>query len=242
MYKSLVIIPCYNEGKRLEIVVFEEFLKNNSTFALLFVNDGSTDDTLKIISTLERIYTNAYSLNLENNQGKAEAVRKGINFSLSSFKFKYIGFFDADLAMPLDTLLDLENSLEKQNFKMVIGTRFKRLGAKIERSGFRHFFGRIFATAAANVLKMDVYDTQCGAKLMTKEIAEIIFQDIFISRWLFDIELLARIKNSILQGQDFILEYPLKEWKEIEGSKIKITDVFRFPYELLKIRKLYFKK
>ncbi|WP_167612397.1 glycosyltransferase [Maribellus sediminis] len=240
MFKSLTVIPCYNEGKRLSIETFHVHLSNYPHDALLFVNDGSMDNTSSIIFEIAKSHQNAFHLDLDKNRGKAEAVRSGINYAFSNHDFKFIGFFDADMAMPLSTVQDLYQILETTSYQVVIGTRFKRLGAKIERSKFRHFFGRVFATFAANVIEMGVYDTQCGAKIMTKEMAILAFKEKFISKWLFDIEVLARIKKGILNGENLIYEFPLKEWKEIGGSKIKLTDIFRFPIELLKIRRKYF--
>ena len=91
------------------------------------------------------------------------------------------------------------------------------------------------------ILKLPVYDTQCGAKIFKIKLAQIIFMDPFITNWLFDIELFARTKNVRMGIQPFI-EIPLNQWIEKEGSKIKLRDMFMFPLELMKISNHYSKK
>jgi hypothetical protein len=90
-------------------------------------------------------------------------------------------------------------------------------------------------------LKMPVYDTQCGAKLVRRELAEIIFREKFISRWLFDVELIARIvaKFGHFKAIGCIYEFPLNIWTDEGKSKVKISDFLRAPYELILIRHKY---
>ena len=105
----------------------------------------------------------------------------------------------------------------------------------------RHYLGRIFATCVSLSLNLPTYDTQCGYKLIKSELAKSIFKDPFVSPWFFDVELLFRIKNS--KGADFVkkhvYEFPLFEWEEVEGSKIKLIDYFTVPFQLLKIKRKY---
>ena len=119
-----------------------------------------------------------------------------------------------------------------------------RIGSHIERSEKRHYVGRIIATFIDNILKLKVYDTQCGSKLFTKELAELLFKEAFISRWLFDVELFARMIN--LYGRETalqkMLEIPLDKWINKDGSKVKMSYFFKLLIDLYKIRKKYFKK
>jgi hypothetical protein len=91
------------------------------------------------------------------------------------------------------------------------------------------------------MLKIPVYDTQCGAKLIKREIALIVFEQPFISRWLFDIEVFARIIGQV--GYQNILnsvyEVPLNCWTEKGDSRIKPSYLLKVPPELWKIKRKY---
>ena len=118
----------------------------------------------------------AQAVFLSFNQGKAEAVRQGIKTLLKTHKLKFVGYWDADLATPLSTILEfIEKFQSSRALVAVCGSRILRLGASIQRLVFRHYLGRVFATVASNILNILVYDTQCGAKLFRTEHAELIF-------------------------------------------------------------------
>lgn len=241
-FHTIICIPCYNEGKRLNRTAFLSFVKENNNVAFLFVNDGSKDNTLEVLKGLASLHENLQVLNLEQNGGKAEAVRKGIMYANQKFQVRYVGFWDADLATPLDELPKFLTVVQQHNFDAVTGLRLMRLGAKVKRKTTRHFLGRIFATVAAGMLHLPVYDTQCGAKLYKAQIVPFLFQEKFITRWLFDVELLARYIQHFgrEKAQTGIYEYPLFAWEDMHGSQVKTKDFIKAPLELWKIKKHYF--
>jgi len=236
MHKTIIIIPCYNEAERLIVNDFKDFIVKNNDISFLFVNDGSTDDTAVILEKLESSNERIYCLNILNNSGKGEAVRQGV-MEAAKYKPEYIGFLDADLATPLEEIHNFIKLLHQNDFELISGLRLARLGAQINRKLSRHYIGRIFATVVSNFLRVEVYDTQCGAKLFERQLAEKIFQQPFKSKWLFDIEVFKRIIE--LYGREksvqIIYEYPLMTWIDINGSKLNILDFIRAPFELLKI-------
>jgi hypothetical protein len=171
--------------------------------------------------------------------GKAEAVRRGMNHALT-LGAKVVGYLDADFATPAKDMLALLNKLEANEVKVCLGSRWLHLGAKIDRTAFRHYGGRVFATIASSVLKLNIYDTQCGAKAFC--VSEVLVRSIsepFLSRWAFDVELIGRLLNDASEDaryteQDFI-EIPLQTWRDIRGSKIRIADMVTATFELLLI-------
>ena len=243
MLPILINIPAYNEQKRLPIHEYIEFLSNTGEgIDLQFINDGSTDDTQIILLNLKNLFPKRIFIkNLKQNVGKAEALRSAfLESQIEILKYKYVGYFDADLATPLEELYTFKWWFEKLQNKplLIIGSRVKLLGTtNIIRDFSRHYFGRFFATLVSNMLKLPIYDTQCGAKLIHSSIANDLFQRPFISRWLFDIEIIYRIIK--LFGHEkceiIISEIPLMRWEEKGNSKITLLDLLKVPCELFKI-------
>ena len=99
-----IIVPCYNEAKRLNASAFCRFAAEHPRVHFVMVNDGSRDDTLDVINQLSRQITCPMSvIDLPVNQGKAEAVRQGMQEGFT-FAPDYVGYWDADLATPLDAI------------------------------------------------------------------------------------------------------------------------------------------
>jgi dolichyl-phosphate beta-glucosyltransferase len=245
-YRCIVVVPCYDEAERLRVNVFEDFARANPSILLTFVNDGSRDSTLNVLRALHaRAPETINVLNGVHNRGKAEAVRLGLNHALQYNRADVVGFWDADLATPLDAIPDLLGVLESQpDIEMVFGARVKLLGRKVERFAARHYLGRLFATVASVILRMPIYDTQCGAKLFraTPELGRVL-QRPFLSRWIFDVEILARFihqRNGHAHAvAATIYEYPLKVWVDIAGSKVRPKDFLRAILELAAIYRRY---
>lgn len=236
MRETCVVVPCYNEGNRLCVPSFRQFLKSSS-HSVCFVNDGSKDNTLDVLGSIRKEYPEKVEIvDLPKNHGKAEAVRQGFFSAIESGKFDFIAYLDADLATPLKEVDFLLSHLDAE-IEVVIGSRVKRLGSEIVRYPLRHYLGRIFATMASVTLDLEVYDSQCGAKIFKKDIAEILFQKPFESKWLFDLELLYRLKHTYPENfNKIILEVPLRTWQEQGDTRIKFYDFISAPFELIKIR------
>ncbi len=238
MKKTQIVVPCYNESKRINAKAFLDTLKNDSQLSFLFVNDGSTDDTLDILKYIkENNSAQVEILNLENNSGKAEAVRRGMLKSLEG-TFDYIGYWDADLATPLSDIQILCNLLESKNADIVMGSRVRLLGHNIERKAARYYLGRIFAICSSQLLNIKIYDTQCGAKIFRKsEHLTAVFKKPFKVKWIFDVEMFARFSmvtgKSLTEISSKWIEYPLEKWLEVKGSNIKPKYFIRGGYEFI---------
>ncbi len=228
---TIVVVPCYNEAQRLDVAAYDDFLTGCSEIALLFVDDGSTDDTPLVLERLRQLHPRQVcTLRLGANVGKAEAVRRGVQVALRRGPAN-IGYWDADLATPLDAIPQFANVLRaRPDVRLVMGSRVALLGRQIRRSGMRHLLGRAFATAASIVLRLPVYDTQCGAKLFraTPATAEL-FSRPFRARWIFDVEILARMIAAAAVGgarsvHESIYEYPLEQWCDVSDTRLKLHD------------------
>ena len=237
--RLLLVVPCYNEEQRLPVDEFRKF--RGADF--LFVNDGSRDGTLRVLENLRAEDPSRFSvLNLERNSGKAEAVRRGILAAIERSP-DVVGFWDADLATPLEEIPFFVDVFEtRPDIDMVFAARVRLLGRQISRRESRHYFGRVGATLISHTLGMAVYDTQCGAKMFrVNETLREIFSTPFLSRWIFDVEIIARLVKKA--GRDAaarsIYELPIRVWKDVHGSKVKSSDFLRALRDLRKIRKAF---
>ncbi|HVT30278.1 MAG TPA: glycosyltransferase [Lacipirellulaceae bacterium] len=239
---TTVVVPCFNESKRLDVDAYADFLSRTSEVMLVFVDDGSTDDTPLVLERLRQSRPwQVCTLRLGANVGKGEAVRRGMQVALRR-RPAMIGYWDADLATPLDSIAQFQDVLRaRPEVRLVMGSRVALLGRDIRRSGFRHLVGRLFATAASLALKLSVYDTQCGAKLfrVTPSFGEIIAQP-FLSRWVFDLEILARMLvaarvDGHVPASAAIYEYPLETWRDVRGTRLKPIDFLTAGLDLASI-------
>ncbi len=250
-----IVVPFYNEEHRLRPEPFFGFLASANTLhravRFLFVDDGSTDNTLNLLKAMQ---LRAAELGHEGritileqrpNGGKAEAIRNGMLAAISAHNTgcEYTGFWDADLATPLSAIPQLLAQLEAgPHLHMIFGSRVRLLGRRINRIATRHYLGRIFATAASQTLRLPIYDTQCGAKIfkITPDLAHVLAHP-FISRWIFDVEIVARYIQ--LRGRDFcfssIYEFPLEAWEDVGGSKLRSHDFLHAAFDIFRIHRRY---
>ncbi len=245
--RAAVVVPCFDEAQRFDAAVFRGFVASRPWLSFVFVDDGSRDATRAILRELASDASGRCELvALERNRGKAEAVRAGILHALAEPSPELVGFWDADLATPLAELERFRACFAAEpGLELVLGSRVRLLGHRIERSELRHYLGRIAATCVSNLLQLPVYDTQCGAKLFraTAAVREA-FREPFLTRWEFDVEILARwLAHHRARGAanlaSRILEVPLLEWRDVAGSRLRLRDFLRAPFELLRIWRRY---
>lgn len=233
--RSIVVIPCYNEAKRLDVDVLTHFSLSTS-ISILFINDGSKDDTLEVLQNIcSRAPEHCSYLDLETNCGKGEATRQGLLWAAAE-KFDIIGYMDADLSTSLTDIQRLIEILKNHPaLSGVLGSRVSFLGSSIERSTLRHLAGRLFATLASTILGVSIYDTQCGAKFFrNNSIIQGAISKNFRMRWGFDIELISRILKTHPAIPSVVLcEMPLSNWKDKAGSKVRLVSSLISVFQLV---------
>jgi dolichyl-phosphate beta-glucosyltransferase len=201
---------------------FTGFASEHPTVGFVFVNDGSTDDTLRILRDLCASAPQQFRYIDAEHGGKGKAVRHGLEEAMRNEGVRYVGYWDADLSTPLDAIVSLTDVLDRlPNVTLAMGARVQLLGRSIRRSALRHYLGRVFATAASVILSLPVYDTQCGAKLFrVGPETRHIFAEPFATRWVFDVEIIARMRQfERASVHERIHEVPLQQWHDAQGSK-----------------------
>ncbi len=273
MQQICLIVPCYNESKRLPQVAVKQALDKYSNLFLCFVNDGSKDNTADFLVQLRDSLTEdsarrCWIVSYTQNRGKSGAIQQGLRsmskqstaenliratltltqtyssdfiYGLETIPtFDYYGYWDADLATPFTELDWFFHHAKTNEFLLMMGSRVARLGAEIHRTVFRHYSGRLFATLISQGLGWKVHDTQCGAKIFKKPVLDLIVARPFVTQWLFDVEILLRLKQEFGDTvKNQIMEVPLRKWDDIKGSKLGIMDFIKVPFQIWKVFNSY---
>ena len=170
MEKISVIVPCYNEEETInyfyqKIVNVAAKLKKYE-FEFLFIDDGSHDNTLKIIKELLIKDKRVKYISFSRNFGKEAAMLAGLEYS----KGDYVTIMDADLQDPPDMLIDMLNIIKKEEYD-IVGTR------RVTRKGeppIRSFFARCFYKIINKMSKIEMVDGARDYRLMTRQVVNSI--------------------------------------------------------------------
>ena len=238
----VIIIPCFNEAERITVSKFVSFLQEQPSVMIVFANDGSTDKTAEILNEIRSIDPGRVFIhNLEQNKGKAEAIREGVMFCISkNLRPERIAYLDADGSTSLEECCSISQNVSN-NIVFAFGSRILKIDNNITRKFYRHLVGRVLATLISAQLKIHVYDTQCGCKVFDAELAEKVFQEQFISKWLFDVEIFHRLIriHGTEKMKDICMEIPLKNWIDTADSRVRFSYFFRIWIDLLMIKRRY---
>jgi glycosyltransferase involved in cell wall biosynthesis len=242
-----IVVPAYNEATRLDIQYWLALIQS-SACDWLFVDDGSTDETPKILQSLIQTPCQG-SLGLivqTSNLGKAESVRRGLlEFRDRGYSTNdIVGFLDADGAFPLEEVVRFTqmatsrdtrySPLRYGDFDALWSSRVSMAGRTIDRRIQRHFMARVLHTLIALKHPLLPYDTQCGLKFFRA--SEVFFSAIaeaFQTRWFFEIEILMRCRR---RGSSLLVrEEPLEAWQDVSNSKIRGRELLRIAGEYIRI-------
>lgn len=232
--KLSVIIPAYNEEKRIEKTLLEvdSYLeKQNYDYEIIVVDNNSNDLTSDVVRKLESTTVQNAKVVLETIKGKGAAVRKGMFEAVG----EYSVFMDADDATPISEIEKFWPYLES-GIEVVIGSRYQDPSTvKIKQPLYRVILSRMANTLIQIVLIPHIKDTQCGFKAFKSTASKEIFKHVTIFGWAFDMELLAIALR---------LSYRIKEvpvsWEEHGGSHVplgayiqSLIDLFRIKWRAL---------
>jgi len=237
--KIALFLPCYNEALRLNIQSILGFIQEqNYLIDFYFIDDGSKDLTGDVIKDNLVNHKNSFLIKLNHNLGKGNALRNGI---LKHYykPYKYYGFVDADLDIPLSQVIKLYEELENSQYLIAITNR--NLYHNFDFKRVRSFSSIAMVQIANNIIQLQpkIKDTQCGCKLFKRDVVEICFGNEFISEWLFDIEIFLRMKKNMISARETICEVPLKDLGKSVKSNFEFGQNFKIVKQLLRINAYY---
>lgn len=222
-----VVIPAYNEARRLpryleEVVAFLD--GRNQPWEVLVADDGSTDDTPRLVAETARHHPPVRLLRSEENEGKGAAVRRGMLAARGSLRL----FTDADGATPIVELKRLEAALAA-GADIAIGSRgLPDPAVCVNARRHRVLAGRVFNWIVAQAGLAGVADSQCGFKAFTAAAAEDLFRRVRTQGFGFDVELLLLARAAGYR----LVEVPVN-WTDQAGSKTGVlTDGPRMLWEI----------
>ena len=238
-----LVIPCYNEVKRLQPLKVRELQKRLHCF-IIFIDDGSNDDTVGLLSREFGQSQNYMIMNSPKNEGKSRALYKGLIEAVTR-GYEMIGYFDADSAVDVDDYKKAKELLESNEcIDLVSGARVLLAGSRIARPNSRKWIGRIIATYISLLIGQDYYDPQTPCKLFRRSYVSGLNKP--STRWFLDAEIfLSRRARYDISSRNVIhvVEFPLSTWNEVGGSSISSKQFFGVFKDLLvlTLRRFLFK-
>lgn len=229
MYVS-VIIPAYNEEKRIEktLLSAHEYLSRQSyEYEIIVVSDGSSDGTVATVNHQLPTINNLKLIDNKENHGKGWAVKQGMLGARGDYRL----FMDADNSTSMD---QIEGFLPyfSQGYDVVIGSRrIKGANIAVKQAWIRDFLGGVFGLIVHMLVPLGVTDSQAGFKVFSKKATEAIFPKQTIFRWAFDVEILAIARKMGFK----IKEMPIK-WVNDAESKVKVGGMIKMLFEVLRVR------
>lgn len=232
-----IVIPCYNEEKRLEPGLSEamRFFSDNlrDPFEIIFVDDGSGDRTGELLAAFKERNpkTSIRIVRYKPNRGKGYAVKTGM---LAARGEKVITM-DSDFSVDLREIQKFIDALDSAD--VAIGTKKHLLTQCLKsQSLVRRFLGKGFTRLTDLVLRMDFTDITCGMKAFRGPAARRLFSKQTLERWSYDSEILFLAKRFGYKS----VEIPVR-WSHVEGGKVSaVKDTIRSFWELLVILRNYY--
>ncbi|MBS3175093.1 glycosyltransferase family 2 protein [Candidatus Woesearchaeota archaeon] len=185
-----IIIPAYNEEKIIANTIDEvfKFFKNiNRSFEIIIANDGSKDNTAKVVNSKIKNYKQLRLVNNHVNMGRGEALNNAINNSNG----KIVVYIDADLAIDLELFPKLVNAIEKNNVDIAVGSKHMK-NSVVEYPKLRRLFSKAYSMLTRILLGSTIRDYQCGFKAFKKESIIKIIPYIKAKKWSWDTEVIVK--------------------------------------------------
>jgi len=213
-----IIVPAYNEEERILpfIDVYTKFFfeKYGDNVEIIFVVNGSTDNTEKLVKDCTQGMKQVKVIVEPGKIGKGGAIIRGMEAATGDV----VGFADADASTQPPAFQDLVARLNASEAGAVIASRwFKESNVYPKQTRLRRFTSRIFNICVRTLFGLKIWDTQCGAKVLTSHASKDIIPRLGVTKWAFDVDLLFQLHRA---GYE-IIEAPTV-WHDVGGSKLHV--------------------
>jgi glycosyltransferase involved in cell wall biosynthesis len=219
--KTAIIIPAYNEeqriGKTLEAYssYFKKKKSNSFNYEIIVVINNTSDNTEAVVKKYQKKDNHISYLNLKRG-GKGYAVQEGFKYALKT-KINFLGFVDADLATPPEAFYALIEHAEKHD-GVIAGRWRKDSVIPVKQTTLGRIKSSIFNMVVRALFLFPYRDTQCGAKLFTAKAARMLVDNVGMTKWAFDIEVLY-----VLKREGFRVREIATIWEEKKNTKIELV-------------------
>lgn len=185
-----LILPCYNEAEHLKESfpkVIAVLRKLNRAFEIIIIDDGSQDDTVKIIESLIKENKNIPIdfFRHKKNVGRGGTVVEGIKKA----KGEVVGFIDIDLEITPGYIPQFAEKIHKDKTDVVVGRRYYSFSIK---SFHRFIASKLYAFLIQFILYLPVHDTEAGYKFFNRKKILSVLSSVKDTRWFWDTEIVAR--------------------------------------------------
>ena len=220
-----IVIPAYNEEARIETVL-SNYCNHFPDQEIVVVCNGCTDTTPAIVNSLCLKYSQIKALCFEEKLGKGGAIIEGFKAA----EGEKIGFVDSDESVGSDDLGRMFDALPNAD-GVIASRRLRESRIPVKQPWQRRAGSKVFNLFVRIIFSMDFRDTQCGAKVFTREAIKNVLDSLTTTGFEFDVELLWKLKN----GGYKVIEFPIT-WKHSEGSTFNLSNAPKMILSLLKVR------
>lgn len=235
-YYLSLIIPAFNEEKKIERDIyeaFEYFKKKKIKGEVIISTDGVTDNTNKIVQNLKKTFPRL-SLLFENDKiGKGAAIKKGV----AKAKGKYIMFVDAGLCVPFKFISSGIKKLE-EGYDLALGDREDRSTIIKKKQIFYRMLGsKVFGLLVKYYIGIpkQIKDTQCGFKIYKSKVAKRLFRDLETKGMMFDLEHILKAKKHGYKIASFPVEWsndPDTKFNPLTGTIKVLREIYHIKFRL----------
>lgn len=207
MLEISIVIPAYNEEKRIEpcISKLKKSLKTiTEDYEIIIAEDGSTDGTNELAEELSKRDAKIVHLHSDKRLGRGKALNKA--FKVSSGEI--LVYMDVDLATDLQHLPELINAIRYEGYDFATGSRMMQT-SDVKRSFKRKVASTGFNFLTRTFLRSKLYDHQCGFKTFKREPLFDLLNEVKDEHWFWDTELLVRAQRKGYKIKEFLVKWQL---------------------------------